>query len=1150
MSDLKLAQFQEAAVRHIVERLRDPNGSRRMLLADEVGLGKTVVAQGVIRALLQRRRRALTVIYLCSNAEIAEQNRTKLDPDSRKPVGRVTELVVDRHDQGAPLHLYSFTPGTSLKEGTGLAWERRLLLYLLHRTAAIEVGKKAWREFFRCGARSEYWDVATRSSALVAEFERKTSVAFQRELATAWRASQFDGQPTMRALIEAVASYVPEDATLRSRRNRLVAQLRGTLQRVVIRTLEPDLVILDEVQRFRDVLDEATNADQISAELFARGAPVLILSATPYRALTLGHEVAEGATSHHEDFFKTLGFLFGSDKATPARIEKDLADFGRRLPQITLADHVDPELLRLKQRIESGLTQVICRTERNWYVLDRRKGVDDHATVSGELPGAAELEEYFRLHDALGTAAGASQVCEFWKSTPSLLTFVDSRYGLFRSLRDGGVRVPRTLLTPAASVNGLAARNHRVGRVVSLALGDGEQPPRLWTKPTYTYYRDDLYGREATRKVLVFSGWRFVPKAVAVIASGVAASRLGEPVDDSLQPLRFTERGAYHVFDVCYPAPTLAEVGDDAFRAARRLEVASADDVLRLTKEGLRKRLADAEIQVVPEGGQRLWQVAMYLEHQIGTHSEAAAALSTASIASEGQEYGANHLETMKDWLDAKPGAEGLQLSEAKLERLAMIAAFSPAVSALRACGSVFGAAAARQAMTAIAGLCFDPMRRYFNRSYVQQAVRHHRFRVRTWRMPTDDRGYAQRVLAYSADAHLQAVLDEYIYLLKNAAQADTVEKAAAQLGDVWSLSRGTPRTNGARGRGAKVLIDESSESHSTQFALAFGDDVSNDTGPDGGDEKLRKSVVREAFNSPFWPFVLATTSVGQEGLDFHLYCRDVLHWNLPSNPVDLEQREGRVNRRGCLSVRQSIANDWALEDVARSAVDESARNPWMSVFDAIDRSDDVQKYKHGLFPHWVYECRDRANTVRIQRHVPFFTTSRDAAKYERLKTGLALYRLVFGQSNQEDLLDTLQRQSATLEPASREAHLKRLSSYMLNLSPIDHATALRHAAEEADGLLKDATGVAVLRLVADVRQLLRDRAVELSAIASEVDGLLKIIEGGARSDRQAPSARRIALEALSYLRNPYDQIFDLHVEGGFMDDVAVVQRAWAKLRV
>ena len=34
-----------------------------------------------------------------------------------------------------------------------------------------------------------------------------------------------------------------------------------------------------------------------------------------------------------------------------------------------------------------------------------------------------------------------------------------------------------------------------------------------------------------------------------------------------------------------------------------------------------------------------------------------------------------------------------------------------------------------------------------------------------------------------------------------------------------------------------------------------------------------RLPEVREAFNSPFQPFVLATTSVGQEGIDFHWWC-------------------------------------------------------------------------------------------------------------------------------------------------------------------------------------------------------------------------------------------------------------------------------------
>jgi len=35
---------------------------------------------------------------------------------------------------------------------------------------------------------------------------------------------------------------------------------------------------------------------------------------------------------------------------------------------------------------------------------------------------------------------------------------------------------------------------------------------------------------------------------------------------------------------------------------------------------------------------------------------------------------------------------------------------------------------------------------------------------------------------------------------------------------------------------------------------------------------------IRHNFNSPFRPFVLSTTSIGQEGLDFHTYCRKIVH--------------------------------------------------------------------------------------------------------------------------------------------------------------------------------------------------------------------------------------------------------------------------------
>ena len=74
MSDLK--EFQSAAVARICEQLDAKNGSRRFLLADEVGLGKTMVARGVLDELGTRNhgRNGLVCVYLCSNLEIAEQN--------------------------------------------------------------------------------------------------------------------------------------------------------------------------------------------------------------------------------------------------------------------------------------------------------------------------------------------------------------------------------------------------------------------------------------------------------------------------------------------------------------------------------------------------------------------------------------------------------------------------------------------------------------------------------------------------------------------------------------------------------------------------------------------------------------------------------------------------------------------------------------------------------------------------------------------------------------------------------------------------------------------------------------------------------------------------------------------------------------------
>lgn len=64
------------------------------------------------------------------------------------------------------------------------------------------------------------------------------------------------------------------------------------------------------------------------------------------------------------------------------------------------------------------------------------------------------------------------------------------------------------------------------------------------------------------------------------------------------------------------------------------------------------------------------------------------------------------------------------------------------------------------------------------------------------------------------------------------------------------------------------------------------------------------KSEVRDrlmlAFNSPLFPEILVSSSVLSEGVDLHRFCRHVIHHDLCWNPSTLEQRTGRLDRVGC----------------------------------------------------------------------------------------------------------------------------------------------------------------------------------------------------------------------------------------------------------
>jgi hypothetical protein len=85
-----LMPFQRNTVEWAFECLFPADGrpcSGRFLVADEVGLGKTLVARGVLAKTLrylQGKRRRVDVVYICSNADIAQQNISRLSIQSQQ----------------------------------------------------------------------------------------------------------------------------------------------------------------------------------------------------------------------------------------------------------------------------------------------------------------------------------------------------------------------------------------------------------------------------------------------------------------------------------------------------------------------------------------------------------------------------------------------------------------------------------------------------------------------------------------------------------------------------------------------------------------------------------------------------------------------------------------------------------------------------------------------------------------------------------------------------------------------------------------------------------------------------------------------------------------------------------------------------------
>jgi superfamily II DNA or RNA helicase len=66
-----------------------------------------------------------------------------------------------------------------------------------------------------------------------------------------------------------------------------------------------------------------------------------------------------------------------------------------------------------------------------------------------------------------------------------------------------------------------------------------------------------------------------------------------------------------------------------------------------------------------------------------------------------------------------------------------------------------------------------------------------------------------------------------------------------------------------------------------------------------GSTKDATRQRLMLTFNTPFYPDVMIASSVMAEGVDLHLNCRYIIHHDLCWNPSTLEQRTGRIDRIG-----------------------------------------------------------------------------------------------------------------------------------------------------------------------------------------------------------------------------------------------------------
>lgn len=961
----KPLDFQAATAEHVLEAYK--NGQKRVLVADEAGLGKTTVASEVV----ERVRKELAnevlkdnlycIIYVCCNLQIAQQNIDTLSDDGAKVDLSQSRLsmqhfVYYRKKAELPKNgklVLSLTPATSFQMtyGTGSVDERALIyscLTLLPEFSSNEVKEQL-------------------SSILV----RDASVSWPNKLAAYVTAVSEENMFDYRKIIIEQLYYHlnqnnNEDETLNNRllrlcnsthdedwkkeTNQIISKLRKIFADISLEILKPDLVIMDEFQKFSSLIDtdKATETEEnmIARKFFAnKDTYILLLSATPYKPYTTLEELNDSnSDEQYKDFHRLMDFLHANDE-TKVDFKSIWREYSSALKHIE--KETEETIGQKHQSAESMLYHVMGRTERSneGIIHEELPPIDDYLSV-GDITSFVQMQHLIDNCRKFGKKVYSAPV-DYTKSSAYQLSFMDN-YKLKDTIAEAwkagagkGIKKDCLLLDRNEVENYRLEdyKNARLDFVIDAILGKGKKSTGaeslLWIPASHPYYTQQpnvFTKNESFSKYLVFSSWGMVPKMLACLVSYETERRLFRRTKEVYHPKNdsqiLKDSAKTKALTIMHTVSTcLADMYDPEECYGMPLSAIKLQ-----VKKAVRNKLNEFEGNTVSRvSSLDIYQLLVAFDN---------------------------------------PDEEIRNIPEEAEDVLAEMVIGAPAMCLYRIFKRI-GDANAKEHAEDVAKALISIFNNRQGIAAVRSNCRSHS-------------NYFQNVVDYCIMGNLQAVLDEFVHMIgENKSPETIVARMKESFTDAVPQQVNTRQTFGTD---AKYTMRK-------HFAVDFG------SGKQTEKDVNRSINVRSAFNSPFRPFVLASTSVGQEGLDFHWYCRKMIHWNLPSNPQNMEQREGRINRYKCLSVRRNIAKLY------------SETFKWDDMFGKA--STELKGDNPEMVPFWYLPLNDEhfkgIETEKIERIVPMYPMSEDESRYSRLIKVLSLYRLTMGQPRQEELLQMLE---------------------------------------------------------------------------------------------------------------------------------------------